>query len=89
MNAKLTIFMNLYRQAEHKVSKLVHTAKCRFYAERIALTSSIQKSNSLCSLRYPPKDLLMIYAGVKLSSLFVRHFSNNVGTQILFCNLLH
>ena len=39
-NAKLTIFNDLYRQANHKVSKLVHTAKCKFYAERIALVSS-------------------------------------------------
>ena len=27
-NTKLTIFKDLYRQAKHKVSKLVHTAKC-------------------------------------------------------------
>ena len=25
---KLAIFKDLYRQAKHKVSKLVHTAKC-------------------------------------------------------------
>ena len=28
-NTKLTIFKDLYRQAKHKVSKLVHTAKCK------------------------------------------------------------
>ena len=28
-NTKLTIFKDLYRQAEHSVSKLVHTAKCK------------------------------------------------------------
>ena len=27
-NTKLTIFKDLYRQAKHKVSKLVHSAKC-------------------------------------------------------------
>ena len=27
-NTKLTIFNDLHRQAKHKVSKLVHTAKC-------------------------------------------------------------
>ena len=27
-NPKLTIFKDLYRQAKHNVSKLVHTAKC-------------------------------------------------------------
>ena len=39
-NTKLTIFKDLYRQAKHKVSKLVHTAKCKFYTERIVLASS-------------------------------------------------
>ena len=39
-NTKLTIFKDLYRQAKHKVSKLVHTAKCKFYTEGIALVSS-------------------------------------------------
>ena len=39
-NTKLTIFKDLYRQAKHKVSKLVHTAKCNFYTEIIALASS-------------------------------------------------
>ena len=39
-NTKLTIFKNLYRQAKHKISKLVHSAKCKFYTERIALASS-------------------------------------------------
>ena len=38
-NTKLTIFKDLYRQAMHKVSKLVHTAKCKFCTERIAQTS--------------------------------------------------
>ena len=33
-NTKLTIFKNLYRHVNHKVSKLVHTAKCSFYAEK-------------------------------------------------------
>ena len=32
-NTKLTIFKDLYIQASHKVSKLVHTAKCKFYNE--------------------------------------------------------
>ena len=30
-NTKLTIFKDLYRQAKYKVSKLVLTAKCKFY----------------------------------------------------------
>ena len=40
MNTKLTIFKDLYRQAKHNVSKLVHSAKCKFYTERIILASS-------------------------------------------------
>ena len=32
-NTKLTIIKDLYRQARHKVSRLVHTAKCKFYTE--------------------------------------------------------
>ena len=39
-NTNLTIFKDLYRQAKHKVSKLVHTAKCIFCTEGIALASS-------------------------------------------------
>ena len=39
-NTKLTTFKDLYGQAKHKVSKLVHTAKCKFYTERIAQASS-------------------------------------------------
>ena len=30
-NTKLTIFKDLYRQARHKVSRLVHTDKCKFF----------------------------------------------------------
>ena len=30
-NTKLAIFKDLYEQAKHKVSILVHTAKCKFY----------------------------------------------------------
>ena len=40
-NTKLAIFKDLYRQAKHKVSRLVHAAKCKFYTEGIAMASSI------------------------------------------------
>ena len=36
-NTKLTIFKDLYRQAKHKVSKLVHTARCKLNTERIGI----------------------------------------------------
>ena len=38
-NTKFTIFKDLCRQAMHKLSKLVHTAKCKFYTDRVALAS--------------------------------------------------
>ena len=57
-NIKLTIFKNLYRQARHKVSILVHTAKCKFYTERIALVSSTNDLHQIVnalSNRHIPK----------------------------------
>ena len=33
-NTKLTIFKDLYRQAKHKVSRIVHSDKCKFYTEK-------------------------------------------------------
>ena len=48
-NTKLTIFKDLYRQAKHKVSKLVHTAKCKFYTEGIALASSSKELHQIVS----------------------------------------
>ena len=56
-NTKLTIFKDLYGQAKHKVSKLVHTAKCKFYTERIALASSSKELHQIVntlSNRHPP-----------------------------------
>ena len=59
-NTKLTIFKELYRQAKHKVSKLVHTTKCKFYTERIAQASSSKELNQIVntlSNRHPPQIL--------------------------------
>ena len=63
-NTKLTIFKDLYRQAKHKLSKLVHTAKCKFYTERIALASSSKELHQIVSTLsngHPPKTLPTIY----------------------------
>ena len=46
-NTKLIIFKDLYRQAKHKVLKLVHTARCKFYTERIALASSSKELHQI------------------------------------------
>ena len=59
-NTKITIYKDLYRQAEHNVSKHVLTAKCQFYAEGIALAySSTERHQILSTLsnKYPPKIL--------------------------------
>ena len=56
-NTKLSIFKDLYGQAKHKVSKLVHTAKCKSYTERIALASSSKELHQIVntlSNRHPP-----------------------------------
>ena len=59
-STKSTIFKDLYRQAKHKVSKLVHSAKCKFYTERIALASSSKELHQIVntlSNRHTPKIL--------------------------------
>ena len=80
-NTKLIIFKDLYRQAEHKVSKLVHRAKCKFYTERIALASSRKELHQIVSTlsnRHPPNILSTIYPSADLPSIFIKHFTNKV-----------
>ena len=80
-NTKLTIFKDLYRQARHKVSKLVHTAKCKFYTKRIALASSNKELHQIVntlSNRHPPKILPTIYPSADHPSIFIKHFINKV-----------
>ena len=78
-NTKLAIFKDLYGQAKHKVSILVHTAKCKFYTERIALASSSKELHQIVntlSNRHPPKILPTIYPSADLPSIFIKHFTN-------------
>ena len=80
-NTKLTIFKDLYRQAKHKVSRLVHIAKCKFYTERIALASSSKEQHQIVitlSNRHPPKIFPTIYPSADLPSIFTKHFTNKV-----------
>ena len=73
-NTKLTIFKDLYRLAKHKVSKLVHTAKCKFCTEGIALASSsieLHQIVNVLSNRHPPKILPTIYPSAHLPSIFI------------------
>ena len=76
-NTKLTIFKDLYRQAKHKVTKHVRTAKCKSYTERIALVSSSKELHQIVnalSNRHPPKILPTIYPSPDLPSIFIKHF---------------
>ena len=80
-NTKLTNFKDLYRQAKHKVSKLVHAAKCKFYTERIAFASSSKELHQIVNIlsnRHPPKILPTIYPSADLPSIFIKHFTNKV-----------
>ena len=82
MNTKIIIFKDLYRQAKHKISKLVHTAKCQFNIERIALAFSSKDLHQIVntlSNRHPRKILPTIYPSADFPSFFIRHFTNNVG----------
>ena len=59
-NTKLTIYKDLYRQARHKVSNRVHSAKCKLYTERIALASFSKELHQIVntlSNRHPHKIL--------------------------------
>ena len=72
-NTKLTIFKDLQRQSNHKVSKLAHTAKCQFYTDRIALASSSKGLHQIVntlSNRYPPRILPTIYPSADLPSIY-------------------
>ena len=78
-NTKLTIFNDLYRQAKNKVSRLVHTAKCKFNTEGIALASFSKELHQIVnslSNRHPPKTLPTIYPRADLPSIFIKHFTN-------------
>ena len=80
-NTKLTIFKDLYRQAKHKVSKLVHSDKCKLYTERIALASSSKELLQIVDVlsnRHPPKILPTIYPSADLPIIFIKHFTNKV-----------
>ena len=80
-NTKLTIFKDLYRQAKHKVSRLVHTDKCKFYTETIAQASSSKELRQIVntlSNRHPPKILPTIYPSADIPSIFIKHFTNKV-----------
>ena len=80
-NTKLTIFKDLYRQAKHKASILVHSAKCKFYTERIAMASSSKELHQIVNIlsnKHPLIILPTIYPSADLPSIFIKHFPNKV-----------
>ena len=80
-NTKLSMFNDLYRQAKHKATKVVQTAKCKLYTERIALASSSKEQHQILNTllnRHPPKILPTIYPSADLPSIFIKHFTNKV-----------
>ena len=59
----------------------MHSAKCKFYTERIALASSskeLYKIVNILSNRHPPKIFPTIYPSADLHSIFIKHFTNKV-----------
>ena len=59
----------------------MHTAKCKFYTERIALVSSSRELHQIVdalSSRHQPKILPTIYPSADLPSIFIKHFTNKV-----------
>ena len=82
-NTNLTIFKDLYRLAKHKVSRLVHTAKCTFYSELIALASSGKELHQIVSAlsnTHPRKIWPTIYHGADLPSIFIKHYQQSTET---------
>ena len=79
MNSRL--FPRLVRQASHKVSKVMHLAKCQIFTERIALSSFTKELHQIVNIllvRHPLKILPTIYPSAGLPSLLIRHFDNKV-----------
>ena len=59
----------------------MHSAKCKFYTERIALASSSKELHQIVNIlsnRHPPKILPTIYPSADLPSIFIKHFPNKV-----------
>ena len=59
----------------------MQTAKCKFYAERIALASSSKEVHQIVntlSNRHPPRILPTISPSADLPSIFIKHFINKV-----------
>ena len=59
----------------------MHTAKCKFHTDRIALASSSKELHQIVntlSNRHPTIILPTIYPSADLPSIFIKHFTNEV-----------
>ena len=59
----------------------MHTAKCKFYTERLSLASSSKELHQIVntlSNRHPPKVFATFYPSADLPSIFIKHFTNKV-----------
>ena len=77
---KVKYFQGFVQTGKTHLSKLVHTAKCKVYTERIALASSIKELHQIVnthSNRHPPKILPTIYPSADLPSIL----SNTLPTK--------
>ena len=74
-------FQGLVQTGKAQGFKLVYTATCKFYTERIALASSTKELHQIVSIlsnRHPPKILPTIFPSAELPSIFIKHFTNKV-----------
>ena len=72
---KVNYFQGLVQTGKAQGFKLVHTAKCKSYTERIALASSskeLQQIVNTLSNRHPPKILPTIYPSADLPSILIK-----------------
>ena len=59
----------------------MHTAKLKFYTERLALASSSKEQHNIVNTltnRHPAKILPIIYPSADPPSIFIKHFTNKV-----------
>ena len=78
---KVNYFQGLVQTGKAQGLKLVHSAKCKFHTERIALASSSKELHQIVNIlsnRHSPIILPTIYTCADLPSIFIKHFTNKV-----------
>ena len=78
---KVYYFQGHVQTGKAKVSKLVHTAKCSLYIERITLASFSKELHQIVntlSNRHLHKILTTIYPSADIPSIFIKHVTIKV-----------